>query len=781
MLIKHHLDPTARIPRRRTTVCRSIGIALAAITCCTSSGGLCRANEPPNGPLAGLVSAPRKLPGIGHWQLARKSPRGPIAAIAWNTDGTEIAYSDHTYVRICDAQTLETKKFLAGHSGPVTGIDWNRRTHRIASSSCDGTVRIWSAAGLPEKVLEPNAGELKSVAWTNDGAHLAASSSRGAVCIWGADGRLTVLEMSQAPIECLAWSPDGAGLVTGDDDGHVKLWTAGGKLVRDCDGPLSRVIAVAWSPDGKHFATTAYGDHEPISEREHTEARIYAADGSTVATITAEANSSGLCFSPDGKRLAISDIERNVRVCDLRGVEVARIPVTVSRTSHPNGIAWAPKGEKLAIGSIGLVTVLDLSDKSTHTSPPGPPVNQSYRPLPLALPSPDLEKWLVRWPNADSYEVWSAAAGKREAALPEPFEKIAHPEWSPSGDAVAYAEQSNRLRLWAVGAASSRVVLESESPLEIIAWSRDGKTLAALDQSGNLKAATADGKILLQRKLDPPLIIPENQMRDPISRVVFSSDGKSVAVVERGAVQMVPLDGGAARSFPLEKTNPWGWGANFWWSRDGLRMTTLRKQGSSTCQILSWNLQTGGRTLLDKFGDEVSATDCSPDGKLVALGYDTGFWQVRRLDDPAAGPLESLPAVHLATLRSIAFSPDGRRFATGGWEGWIKIWSGEGKLQQTLYGNVWPVHMLRFSADGQRLVSVARDQTTLLWSLQTGRPQLRFEKAGDEELTLLTADGRIFGPSTQQLDQEFCALLEKPSGATEAVGYADFLQRIAAH
>jgi WD40 repeat protein len=782
MQIHCHLRAATAGPRRRTPGARPNWIALAAIVLlCTRAEGLCHAKEPANGPpLPGVVSAPRKLPGIGRWQLARKSPRGSIAAIAWNGDGTEIAYSDHTYVRICDAQSLETKKFLAGHAAPVTGIDWNHHTQRLASSSYDGTVRLWSAAGLPEKILEPNAGPLHSVAWSKDGTLLAASSSHGSVCIWGADGRLALLQISQAPINCVAWSPDGARLVTGDDDGHVKLWTAGGKLVHDCDGHVSRAIAVAWSPDGKHFASATYGEQEPNTEREHTEARIYTANGATAATIPSESTTSSLRFSPDSQRLAIYDL-RIVRICDLRGAEVDRIQVPLPTTTHPNGIAWAPKGEKIALGSVGFLMVKDLGDGSSRTSPPGPAVAQSMRPLPLAIPSPDLEKWLVRWPNAESYEVWSGAEGKREATLPEPIEKVARPTWSPSGDKIAYVERSNSLRVWRVGSQASEVVLTSENPLEIIAWSREGDALATLDQAGNLRVAKSDGKILLQHKVAPPVIIPENRMQDPISRVVFSSDGKSIAVVERAAVQLIPLDSSAAKTYVLKKSNPGGWGANFWWSNDGLRMTTERKQGKLDCQILTWTLQTGAQTMLDKFGDELSSIDCSPDGRLVAIGYDTGFWQVRRLDDGAASPLESDPAVHLSTVRSIAFSPDGRRFTTGGWEGWIKIWSREGKLLSTLYGNVWPVHNLIWSSDGQRLFSVARDRTTVLWSLQTGRPLLRFETARDQELTLITEDGRIFGPPPQRLGREFWALIEKPTGEMETVGYSEFLQRTAQH
>lgn len=773
MLTKHHFDAAAVAPRRRTIASRSIGIALAAIILTsTSLNSLCAAKEPPTtSPLPGLVSAPRKLTGIGRWQLARKNPRGVTVAIAWNADGSEIAYSDENYVRICDAKTLETKKFLVGHAGPVTSIDWNHRTRRIASSSCDGTVRIWSAAGRVEKVLEPNAGELKAVAWTRDATRLAAAGSRGSVCLWDADFRLSKLQLSQAPVDCLAWSPSGASLVTGDDEGHVKLWTAGGKLVRDCDGSVGRIVGVAWSPDGKHFAATTYGEQEPNTEREHAEAWIYAADGTTTATIASDANTSGLCFSADSERLAIHHVDREMRLCDLQGAELEKINVPIGTSSLPSGMAWAPQGEQLALGSLGLVTVMNLGDRSTRATPAGPQLRTSSNPLSLAFPSPDLKTWLIHWPDTDSCEIWSAAGGKDAATLPEPLEKNERANWNPAGDGIASIEHANRLRVWHRGAPSSRVVLESEDPLAIIAWSRDGKALAALDRSGNLQVARTDGKILVKQKVAPP----------QLSRLLFSGDGKSLAVVERDAVQMIPLDGSAAKKIAIEKSNAGGWGSNVWWSQDGQWLTTMRKAGKLDGQISTWNLRTGGRTLLDKFADEFTAVDCSPDGKFVALGFDTGFWQVRRLDDPAAAPLESLPAVHLSTVRAIAFSPDGRRFATGGWEGWIKIWSSDGKLQQTLYGHDWPVHVLTWSTDGRRLLSVGRDHTTFLWSLETGRPQLRFETSRQGDLTLITEDGRIFGPPTRDLNQEFWALIEKPTGEMETVDYAEFLQRAGAH
>ena len=154
---------------------------------------------------------------------------------------------------------------------------------------------------------------------------------------------------------------------------------------------------------------------------------------------------------------------------------------------------------------------------------------------------------------------------------------------------------------------------------------------------------------------------------------------------------------------------------------------------------------------------------------------------MRRLDDLKASPIESDPAVHFQTIRSVAFSQDGRRFATGGWDGLIKIWSAEGVYQQTLYGNEWPIHLLMWSPDGQSLASVARDRTTQLASLKTGKPKLRFETTNDGSATLLTADGRLFGPSPEQLNRLFEGLIAQPSGQMEILSYEDFLKRPAGH
>jgi WD40 repeat protein len=791
MLTNRHLR-TRRIGAPRSfIVLRDIaGFLVATAVCCalpvtpisSAEQPAARGPRASDEPLPGLVTAPRNLPGVGRrWQLARVLPRGLAVGVAWNGDGTRIAYSDDTYVRICDAQSFETQKFLAGHADAVTCVAWNHRTNLIASSSCDGTVRIWSGAGVPQGVVKLDAGEIRSVAWTGDGSRLAAAGSKGVVYVWNADGSARKsIPVSKAPVNAVAWSPDKTKLITGDDDGQVKLWSVEGKLVRACDGHLTHVTAVGWSADGQRFASSSYGAQEPSTERIHADARIFAKDGTTVATISREEPCGSLCWSPNSQKLAVLTTEQNVWIYDVRGNELERIATNVTSSNLPSGIDWSPKEPKVVVGGIGVIAVASLDPRSTVASTSGAASFFTSVPPPLALPSPDQTKCLVRLISDEAARVWSTADGTPGAKFPEfDGEKIRELLWSPDGDQVAFVEAPDRLRVWHVGAPSAPVALQTGSPLGNLVWSPGGESLAAVDQKGTLRVVKVDGTKVFEGKVAQPAAnpAPQRRMNNLPSKLLFSADGKSVASVEVDAVEIVPLGGGQVQSLPYEKSMPGGWGNNFWWSADGRRMTSFRKQGRVNSQLVTWDVATGKRTTSTVFSDEVSAFDCSRDGKLIALGFDTGFWQVRNLDDLDAAPIESEPGVHFSTIRGVGFSNDGRRFATGGWDGLIKIWSTDGTLLQTLRGNDWPVHILTWSKDDQRLMSIARDRTTIIWSLKSGRPELRCEMTRDRGTTLLAANGLFYGPSVPHLDHDFVALVEKANGEMEIVSYADFLAR----
>jgi len=112
----------------------------------------------------------------------------------------------------------------------------------------------------------------------------------------------------------------------------------------------------------------------------------------------------------------------------------------------------------------------------------------------------------------------------------------------------------------------------------------------------------------------------------------------------------------------------------------------------------------------------------SPDGTLLAAGA----YQQVRIINPADGKVIRTLEGHADYVRSIAFSPDGKRLFAGGgppqqW-GEIKVWDvATGELLHTLRGHKDCIYSVAVSPDGKLVASGSYDKSLEVWDAQSGQ------------------------------------------------------------
>lgn len=107
---------------------------------------------------------------------------------------------------------------------------------------------------------------------------------------------------------------------------------------------------------------------------------------------------------------------------------------------------------------------------------------------------------------------------------------------------------------------------------------------------------------------------------------------------------------------------------------------------------------------------------------------------------------------HYASVRAVAFSPDGKLAATGSADKTIKLWEvATGREIRSCLGSVGTVHQLAFGPDGKHLASIDAEYKLKLWEVESSKEIHTIELADDEILSVVfSPDGKLVVTGTEK-------------------------------
>jgi WD40 repeat protein/serine/threonine protein kinase len=612
-----------------------------------------------------------------HSELAtRQEHTLPVWGLAFSPDGQYLvsAAGDPGYWKgpagvtgelfLWQADPLRKVGVFSGHTGPVSSAVFSPDGTRLASLGGDGTARLWDVAGrrqlatysadvhwqgasgsfspdgktwaMPDgaafKLLDLATGEVLGrfdtqqpfachVVFSPDGKLLAGNGT-GAVDVWDVRTRQRLFRVTgEFPFthNGIAFSPDGK-LLAAPFHRFIKVWeTVRGRETLLVHTP-SQVRALAWAPDGRHLAS-AHSDHTVRTWFVPTGEESHVFRGHTQAVMD-------VAYRPGGKQLVSADFGGILKAWDATRDQQALV---LPGPGPVSDLVLTADGQQLVAATEAEIRAWDVTTgQVAFTHPVKVPRRNASLSKYVALSGDARLYAAAALEDPSLLRVWDVQSGKEVASLPGHQAHIR---------SVAFSAEGRRL-----ASASRRVsvlpLLQASTLGFLGAPFGQGPFLAAspffLDRAGGLEDVPP--QLLLWQlpesdRAPPPLSLP---CPVDVQSLAFSADGQLLVVGEMGD-----------------------------WPTDG--------QTKTNGGLSIWNASTG--RLLHRWVGHPGPVQCvaiDPSSRWVASGGQQPDQTVCLWDATTGERLHVLQGPPLLTC--LSFSPDGRRLAAVGNDGWVQLW-----------------------------------------------------------------------------------------------------------
>jgi WD40 repeat protein/Flp pilus assembly protein TadD len=501
---------------------------------------------------------------------------------------------------------------------------------RVASSSRDGSVRVWDrATGKPVTPPLRHPG-VTTIVFTPDGRFLVSAGGDSKVRIWDSStGKLRIALEHPQRVSDVAVSPDGQLLLTGCADGMARFWDV---LTGEPQGePLehrAEVLQVRFSPDKVHVATGCSDGR----------ARIW--DATTGTPVSRLLRHEGplhlLAFSADSRRLATASQDGTARVWRVPSGE--QLGEVLRHRSYITHIAFSPDGCRLATSSDdNTARVWNVLTGAPLT----PPLRHNGTVNAVAY-SPDGQRVVAA---SDDRTVRVCAAIGYRLRLSQGLgggERSSLPLDLDGGTGLTRASFS-----WPARGARNGGNATLSSRAASLATSFDGRYVLRRGEGHTVRLYDARTGVALGSPV---------QHRDRVTSAAFSPDGKRfVTTSEDKTARIWDLETGQQLAGPLVHASTILFAV---FSPDGTRVLTTgednvaRLWDASTGELLLPPLQHDGSVVHGAF---------SADGQHLATA---GKDHTARVWDARTGEALSPPLRHPWGVRRVVFSANGERLRT---------------------------------------------------------------------------------------------------------------------
>ncbi|MGH9802530.1 MAG: protein kinase domain-containing protein [Blastocatellia bacterium] len=538
-------------------------------------------------------------------------------------------------------------------------------------------------------------------------------------------------------VRAVAFSPDGKLLASSDAVGVVKIWNVEARReIRQIAGHGNSIVhSIAFSPDGQTLATGG---------RDKTARLWEIATGKELFTLIGHvAGFRVVVFSPDGRTLFTGsddpvirgwDVMTGHQYIELKGLQSEAYSMAVT----PDGRYLAACGPGKEIKMWELATEKIVRVFAGHTDS-----------VVSILFSPD-RKMLASSSIDRTVRLWETATGRELVVVKGHNYETSFLAFTSDGLGLITGDHKE-LKFWEVRALLRPDILPvpSRCQIETISLSHDGKWLATGESHyGSLCKPPASIVVWEVESLKKKLMI---QFQPSITGLSFLPSGNLLAYTTRnGLADILDTENGQkkAQFIGHQIVSP-ALANQEIHSLDASPDGQLIASGDGTNSVKLW--APDGREIRTLIGPgefsesaerAVNAVAFSPDGRKLALGgFDSG---IDVFDTASGQKLLRMPG-HRGVLLAIKFSPDGRMIASGGADSLVKIWDAtNGQLLKTLKGQGNKVSTLAWTPDSNRLASAGRDNAIKIWNVELGQEVLSLKGHSDPITSLaFSSDGNL--------------------------------------